>query len=357
MGGTELIFLILGAGLGFMGGRITHVLKKPGVSITPEPQATVTDTIEPLKAEPQPLPKNIEPPQAESQPLPENIESPKTEPQPLPENIEPLQEKLKQTQLAYEMAREMSQFKGGFLARTSHELRSPLSSLIGMHQLILSDLCDSPEEAREFVAQANTSALKMVKILDEVIAVSKTQHGTTNLEVRALPLTELFDEVYRLTHMQAANSNLLFEVVPPDPEIHVLADLRRFRQALVGIVDIAISHLSERKEGSIKVWTADCSDSTEACIWIDVQSPNLSWSEAVDLLSTIPTDEKQPDNSKLSPGLTLLMVQSIIEVMRGRLEVLPVTPEQVAASSWENFTRLQCRMPLATPESAEQVLA
>jgi signal transduction histidine kinase len=84
------------------------------------------------------------------------------------------------------MAKEMSQFKAGFLARTSHELRSPLSSLIGLHQLILADLCDSPEEAREFVAQANASALKMVKLLDEVIAVSKTEHGTNRLELRSV---------------------------------------------------------------------------------------------------------------------------------------------------------------------------
>ncbi|MEW5858349.1 MAG: sensor histidine kinase, partial [Cyanobacteriota bacterium] len=43
-------------------------------------------------------------------------------------------EELKQTQMAYHMATEMSQFKAGFLARTSHELRSPLNSLIGLHQ-------------------------------------------------------------------------------------------------------------------------------------------------------------------------------------------------------------------------------
>ena len=78
------------------------------------------------------------------------------------DEIEALKEELKQTELALQMAAQMSQFKGGFLARTSHELRSPLSSLIGLHQLIVSDLCDDPEEEREFVAQAYQYALKLM---------------------------------------------------------------------------------------------------------------------------------------------------------------------------------------------------
>ena len=147
----------------------------------------------------------------------------------LEKEIENLKEELKQTKLAYEMAKEMSQFKAGFLARTSHELRSPLSSLMGMHQLILSDLCDSPEEEREFITQANISAQKMVKLLDEVIAIAKTEQGTSRLEIRPISLTQIFEEIEVLTHMQAANRNLQLKVISPAQDIQVLADARRFR--------------------------------------------------------------------------------------------------------------------------------
>jgi histidine kinase (EC 2.7.3.-) len=95
-------------------------------------------------------------------------------------------------ELAYKMATEMSQFKGGYLARISHELRSPLNGLIGMHQLILSDLCDSPEEEREFITQANVSARKMVEVLDRILDVARVQHGTVRLEIQAVPLAQVF---------------------------------------------------------------------------------------------------------------------------------------------------------------------
>lgn len=343
MGEMELMYLAVGVGLGLMGSRLTRSIKEPVKEpvvspVLSQPPKVGLKSLEPLKEEPVVSSMLSQNKKAES------------------ESLEPLKEELKQTQLAYEMAREMSQFKAGFLARTSHELRSPLSSLIGLHQLILADLCDSPEEAREFVAQANTSALKMVKLLDEVIAVSKTEHGTNRLELRSQQLANIFEDIHRLTYLQAGNRNLQLEVISPDPEIHVLVDARRFRQVLVGIVDTAIAQM---EDGSIKVSATCFPTSKEARIWIDVKSPNILWSEPVDLLSTIPEIEKQPDQTdgtlKISPGLTLLMVHSLIEVMHGHLEVLPVFDEDTAdASAFQNITRIQCSIPLATLECVEQ---
>ena len=51
-------------------------------------------------------------------------------------DIEQLTTELENTQIAYQMAQEINQLKTGFLGRAAHELRSPLSSLISLHQLI-----------------------------------------------------------------------------------------------------------------------------------------------------------------------------------------------------------------------------
>ncbi len=316
MGEMDLIYLVVGIGLGLVGSRVIRSPKEPVASKASAPKGADQEK----------------------------------------ENLEPLKEELKQTQLAYQMAKEMSQFKAGFLARTSHELRSPLSSLIGMHQLILSDLCDSPEEAREFVAQANVSALKMVKLLDEVIAVAKTEHGTNRLEIRPLRLTKIFENVHRLTHMQAANRNLQLEIIYPDPEIHVSADPRRFQQVLVGLVHTSIAQM---EEGGIKVWAASFPESEQARIWIDVQSQSHVWSEPVDLLATTPEIGTKPSETyEISPGLTLLMVQTLVEVMQGRLEVLTLSSEESTGdSASKNLTRFECSIPLAAPETVEQLSA
>jgi hypothetical protein len=326
----ELFYLVVGLGLGFLGSRFTRVAQEPVVPVASEAQQDDSQNLQPMQEELK-----------------------QTQQQDDSQNLQPIQEELKQTQLAYQMAKEISQFKAGFLARTSHELRSPLSSLIGMHQLILSDLCDSPEEEREFVAQANASAMKMVKLLDEVIDVSKTEHGTNRLEIRSLPLTRVFDDLHALTHLQAANRNLQLEIIAPNPAIYVAADPRRFRQVLRVLVDSAIAQMNE---GSIRVSTSSLPDDREARIWIDIQSPDRIWSESIDLLSQTPDNNAQSNETgSVSAGLTLLMAQTLVEVMQGRLELLPISDDPTTSDSTQTSIRLQCSMPLGSPEPVEQV--
>ncbi|MBD2542035.1 sensor histidine kinase [Coleofasciculus sp. FACHB-SPT36] len=266
-------------------------------------------------------------------------------------------EELKQTQMAYHMATEMSQFKAGFLARTSHELRSPLNSLIGLHQLILSDLCDDPEEEREFIAQAHASALKLMQLIDEIIAVAKTQHGTSRIEIQPVELAKVLEEVYNLTHLQAANRSIRLEVSPPDREIYVLADPRRLQQVLLNLVDTAIARMNE---GNIRVWVPSSPASGYIHIWIDAECPVSVWSEPVDLLKEQKTSELGGAPRKgaprqmpqLSEGMNLLIAQTLIEVMQGRLEVVAAQPADASnTSAAQNLTRLQFSLPLVPIET------
>jgi len=260
-----------------------------------------------------------------------------------------LSEQLQQTQLAYQMASQIGQFKGGFLARVSHELRSPLNAIIGAHQLILADLCDDPAEEREFVAKAHSSALKMVAMIDDILKVARIEHGKQRINIEPVELADLFEEVYHLTHRQAADRNISLQVDPPDPSIYVLADRPRLLQVLLNLTDTALANM---KEGSIRISASTfplSSPGESVCyhIWIDVPSPTFTWSEPVDLLQQVSVTQGREinENPKLSSGMILLMDRRLIELMKGRLEILEIVPVPTAEAS--EFVRLQCTLPLA----------
>jgi signal transduction histidine kinase len=245
--------------------------------------------------------------------------------------IEDLKQELKQTQLAYQMAAQMSQFKAEFLARTSHELRSPLSSLIGLHQLILSDLCESPEEQKEFITQAYHSALKLMKLIDEIVAVAKTEYGSNKLHLESLQLTEIFENVYHLTHLQAANRNLKLNIITPEPKIAVRVDRERFVQSLVNLIDSSISLM---KEGSIAMEVAQINDEPNSiAINIDIQCPTDVWQAKDNSIATT-----SPNNSEsigqllqeigLSPQMKLLLSQTLLETMGGDLKLIDLSDRE-----------------------------
>ncbi|MCC5657724.1 HAMP domain-containing histidine kinase [Nostoc sp. XA010] len=262
------------------------------------------------------------------------------------QDMPPISQQLQQTQLAYLMAREMSQFKAGFLARTTHELRSPLSGLIGLHQLILSDLCEDPAEEREFIAQAYERTLKLLKLMDEILSVARTEHGTNKLDIQPRPLAQVLEEVHKLTYMLAANRNLPLQFLPADPEIYVLTDYLWLRQILISLIDTAITQM---EEGSICISSSTVPTSDFVNIWLDVPTHAIPWSEPIDLIKS----EDQPpgidqENAALSPGMRLLINQTLLEVMGGKLEILP---SNIAKEPHQEISRLQISIPLVIPET------
>jgi signal transduction histidine kinase len=259
-------------------------------------------------------------------------------------NVSPLLQQVKQTQMAYYIAREMSQFKAGFLARTTHVLRSPLNGLIGLHQLILSDLCENPEEEREFISQAHERALKLLKLIDEILNVARTEYGTNKLNIQPLSLTDILQHLHEVTYMLAENRNYPLLMSLPEPEIFVLADPQWLRYVLVNLVESCIIQM---EEGSLRI-SVDTSPTDCVYIWLDIPTHAIPLQEQIDLIAT---DDKfsQPEElkSSLSPGMKLLLNQTLMEVMAGKLEICASPAD---GQPLDSYTRLQVSIPRVVPE-------
>ncbi|AFY54165.1 histidine kinase [Rivularia sp. PCC 7116] len=258
------------------------------------------------------------------------------------QNISDLSQRMREVELAYHMAREMSQFKAGFLARTTHVLRSPLNGLIGLHQLILSDLCENPEEEREFIGQAHERALQLLNLIDEILHIARAEHGNSKLDIGSCSLNKILLEVYELTYMLAENRNYPFDISYSSEEIYVLADRRWLRQILVTLIDTAISNM---EEGTISVSAKADDKNNVAYIWLDVPRDAIPSSEPIDLIES--EDNKKMDEQEIEliqRGMKLLLNQTLIEVMGGNLEIVSY-PE---TNRSENLSRLQISIPLET---------
>lgn len=320
MSGMNLVWLIVGVGIGWAIAQ-RHSLKEPSHSSLPLEQSTASQTECSTDAD-----------------------------------------LLQQTELAYYRLAEIAQYKSGFLARSSHELRSPLSGLIGMHQLVLEHLCDSPEEERDCVAQANASALKMVQVLDDIIDAAKLEHGTVRANIQPVQLAPLLQKIYRLTHLQAQNRNIRLHIPTPNSELYVLADPQRLQQALVRLIDTTISEL---KEGEIRLSVQ--SDAIAQTIGLAIEQPVdlTTWSDPIAWMQRHPTWQPVDYGTGLpekrviaelahvpfpSPGFSLLLAQILFQSMQGNVQVLSLLDQAVSEVTGNLAeivpqTRIECTLP------------
>jgi signal transduction histidine kinase len=260
--------------------------------------------------------------------------------------LQRLQAELQQTQAAYRMAQESEQFKAGFLARTAHELRSPLSSIMSLQQLILSDLCEDPAEEREAIAQAYASAQKLLGLLDQMIGVSKAVYGTEQLKLQAVCLEDIFMEVESLTMLQAQNRRQQLTLNYPDSSLQVKADPRWLKQVLVSLVDTPMRLM---QEGTIVVTPQV--QGQQVYIDIEDQRPAAFWGEPINLpeqfqaRNQLDLEQGNPGINAFtdlgqmpSPGMSLIVNQMILELMGGGLEILSVPTET------DLLTRIRCNV-------------
>ena len=237
--------------------------------------------------------------------------------------------------MAYVRALERAQFQGGFLARVAHELRSPLSSLMGLQQLILADLCDDPEEERQCVAQSYEAAQNLHGLMDQLIRVAKLEQGSQRLDIQSIALDVLLEDVESFVQLQVADRNARLQLELPPQPVYVKADYNSLRQILVMLVEAALLQraceirvtLTPGDAGVTLNFWADQSlvplEELKAQLQDDSAGP---WSQEA-LVELKQSLGQKPGSSfvphRLSPGMVLLISQLLLDLNGGRLTISP----------------------------------
>jgi signal transduction histidine kinase len=202
----------------------------------------------------------------------------------------------------------IAQFKAGFLARVSHELRSPLSSLMGLQQLILNDLCDDAAEERYCVAQSYEAAQRLLGMMEVLVKVSKLEQGRIPLTIAPVNLLDCLDEVTMVIQMPLHDRNVRLQMGEVAPELTVLADGGALQQVFISLLDAVIARTTGEALGVEVEVLAD-----QVRVMLVNRGLVAAWDEAVDLLVPMgPIKELPVDQLRLSPEMQLVIADQML---------------------------------------------
>ncbi len=141
---------------------------------------------------------------------------------------------------AWKEAQAANQLKSEFLATTSHELRTPLNGIINCIRIVQDGYCDSEEEEREFLQQADDAAIHLLGIINDVLDISKIEAGKLSVKIEKVDLGKIIHEVIDLHLVSIRQKDLNLEIPVCQPELFVLADSAKLKQVLINIVSNAV---------------------------------------------------------------------------------------------------------------------
>jgi two-component system, NarL family, sensor histidine kinase BarA len=155
---------------------------------------------------------------------------------------------------AWKEAQAANKLKSEFLATTSHELRTPLNGIINCIRIVKDGYCDSKEEEKEFLQQADDAAIHLLGIINDVLDISKIEAGKLSVNVVYVDVQKILEEVVDLHLVSIQQKNLILITPVWQEKLGVLADAAKFKQVLINVVSNAVK-FTDSGTISIKVTT------------------------------------------------------------------------------------------------------
>jgi len=154
--------------------------------------------------------------------------------------VERLEDRATELESAWQEAEAANQLKSEFLATTSHELRTPLNAIIGCLQLVADGYCDTPEEERELLRQAEKAALHLLKVINDLLDIRSIEAGSIRLYLENVNVCQILNEVIELQQVELQRKSLTLHAPDLAQPILVRADAGRLKQVILNVVANAI---------------------------------------------------------------------------------------------------------------------
>ena len=142
---------------------------------------------------------------------------------------------------AKEEAERANQAKTQFLARVSHEIRTPINAIMGMNEMILRE--SDEVNTRKYANDVKDSSVFLLNIINEILDSSKIESGMMEIVKVKYKLGSFLDDLYNMINIKAKEKGLklIFEIDPLVPGV-CIGDEKRIRQVLLNILSNAVKY-------------------------------------------------------------------------------------------------------------------
>ncbi|MFC2107149.1 response regulator [Bacteroidota bacterium] len=152
---------------------------------------------------------------------------------------------------ARDKAKEADILKSAFLANMSHDLRTPMNSIIGFSELLKE--CKNDKERSEYIKVIVKNGEVLLNLLNDIIDLSKIEAGQLNINMKSVnirKILEVLEKVYQEKKKELKKDHLILMFAAPEQKDckSIITDDIRIQQIFINLLDNALKFT---KEGSI----------------------------------------------------------------------------------------------------------
>ncbi len=220
---------------------------------------------------------------------------------------------------AKEQAEESDRLKSAFLANMSHEIRTPMNSIIGFSQ-VLPDAADKNELLR-YTNIINANGEHLLKLIDDIIDMSKIEAGLMKIDKSRCNLPELVDSCKNqfLEHAKVRNDQIRLIVKSPVTLMNplILTDQTKLRQILTNLI---FNALKFTKNGFIEIGFERAAHD-QLRFWVKDTGRGIPAAQLATIFDRFMQVTDTQHSGSTGSGLGLALCKSFVNLLGGEITV------------------------------------
>jgi len=214
--------------------------------------------------------------------------------------------------------KEAERLKVDFYSMIAHELRTPISVILGYTQLILDGKAgDVPELQREFIESIDEKGKNLMSLVNDFLEISRIERKAVRIEKNYFNIVELVRETTEGLRLLAENRHISLNFESRQEDVKVYADRDKMSHVFINLIENAIKYTEEG--GRIDVSVAG----EEGGALVSITDTGIGMSDEelkyiFDMYRRLDNAEKKKIKGT---GLGLAIVKEIVDAHDGKIEV------------------------------------
>ncbi len=244
-------------------------------------------------------------------------------------------------------SRNAENIRADFVANVSHELRSPLTSLVGFIETLRDVARDDEASRARFLHIMADESQRMARLIDDLLSLSRVEANEHVRPEGQLDISELLARVVNSVSVQAQEKNMSIELIDPVPLLPVIGDRDELIEVFQNLVVNAVKY--GREETSVRIAVSSVERIPEIggrglSVAVIDKGDGIAAEDIPRLTERFYRVDKARSRSIGGTGLGLAIVKHIVNRHRGRL---------VIRSNVGEGSQFIVFLPVAEPQKAK----
>ncbi|MFM2044992.1 MAG: histidine protein kinase DivJ [Pseudomonadota bacterium] len=228
-----------------------------------------------------------------------------------------VRESLRQAQTQAALA---DRAKVQFLSNISHELRTPLNAIIGFSEILKDELLGTMgnPQYKDYAADIHDGGLRLLRLVNDLIDLARIDAGRLDLREAWIDMAALVDRCLRLVGQKAEQGGIALTAEVEEPCRRVLADEVRLKQAVVNLLNNAVTFT--QRGGRVALTIAPTAGG-DVAVTVSDNGPGMTVEAAALALEAFTQVEGGHNRRQPGAGLGLPLAKGYAEAHGGTLDL------------------------------------